>query len=621
MDNRKYAFNPDQRRFGDGLKAIYGAFGVEWLEVPLNYLLSSWCQEHAESLGKLVNEFEWSQEPKENLTQKFHGLIVPELNGYRKALGLIALGPEGILSAAELLPLKVHLDAIQDSKKKGELETALQEWENTLPNLMGQVRTAVSVAGEPAQEDKWLLDVVQNLLRDRKYRLGGARRVLTEAAGQLRGISENIDVNTVSVKELVKQATGFFKKVDTTLASEWARKKAYQTVRQIIQQKTGQQADRLANRLEAAAAGIQRLQDQVRDVVHKLKHKPQEMDLTPKDTWLLNPNDIKQMLHDNPEELARRGADEIASSLAGEINLATLLSQDMPNLEKDLLYWIETAIEKAIETRIQRPQDSVERIKHQMARCEPLARITTDGPEFLKIMKPTQKSTPLKIVLTGLGDADLHQLVKWADDENAQQGGERAYQVSHTGETLRDDVVQLTLGWPLWLFDEIRPWDALAMEIKEQNPPLYSTSFVLTKQIPQSSIHEIKPMAESAAGQWFGIALALKDIDFQASTISFSPERFPGSGEVSGENIGDRINKAFALFRQLGLSWKYETFIKGDENQDIAQFKQRLEEGVAKRQGALDQARQQGQISDDVYNKLTEFYNRAIRYAEGIVIL
>jgi hypothetical protein len=622
MDNRRQYFNPDARRMKDGLKAIYGAFGVEWLEVPKHHLLAAWCRQHARLLGEKVVELEWQREPRENLLRKFKELLAPELQGYRKALDLVALGPEGILTAPGLAQLTVTLDAIQQARKKKELEAALQNFEVELPRLLEPLlRREVSLAADAAREDAWLLEIIQTLFRDRGFRVGGARRVLTEAAAQLQSLTAQAERAPAPVNDVVKQACNVLGRVKNHgVALAWAREKIFHTVRHLIRNLLGVRADALAGKMKECANGIQRLQEAVRDLLQKLEQLQPPPDLIPQDTWLLNPADIQGVLADNPDEVARRGADEIAVSLAAEITLGQLRTHDLGFLDQ-LSYWVETAIEKAIQTRIRRPADNVQRIKQRMAQCEPLARITTDGPEFHQIMQDHQRSTPLKIVLTGLGGAEREELQQWANEENQRLGGQKVYEVSTKPEELRDDVLYLTFGWPLWLFDEIRDGEQELEKAKGYDLRNYQNSFLLFRQIPASRDHEIKPLPEEDARRWFGIALALRDIEFSGSQIIFNSAHFPGVQPLENLNLAERVAKAYELFRQAGFSFTYRDYVKQEISRDPAAFKKRLEEGLAARQEALRQAREGGQLPQEVADTLADFYQKAQEYARGIVIL
>jgi len=623
MDNRTEFFNPDTRMVGDGLRAIYGAFGVEWLEVPKQKLRVAWCQNHAELLGKLIVEFDWANEPREDLLRTFRELLSSDLHGYRRALDLLALEPQRVLSEPAFSALSLKLETIQNARKKKEIEAALYDFENDLPNLVPPIiRREVPLAAEAAREDVWLLEMIQSLFRDRRFRLGGARRVLTEAAEHLRRLSAPLDLAISSNRDVVEQSCNFLGRVkDFGPGLEWAQKKTFQAVKVALQNVIGNRADALAKKMDESANGIQRLQEDIRDLVQKLKHIQLPGDTVPQDAWLLNPEDIQGLLDEQPEDIARHGADEIAARLAAETSLNVLRTYQKGFLDKNLSYWIESSLEKALQTRIRRPVDNVQRIKHRMTQCEPLARIITDGPEFHKVMQDSQKSTPLKIVLTGLSDQDREELQQWAREENLRLGGVKMYEIFPTAEELRDDILHLTFGWPFWLFDEIRTGEELLERAKEQDPRRYQNSFLLLKQIPAIRDHQIKPLPERDARQWFGLALALHDIDFMAQEIVFQAERFSGIVPVEGETIGERLEKAFDLFRQQGLAPKYKIFIKREENQDIAGFKNRLLEGVATRRQALQNAYESGQLPKEVHDKLYDFYQLAQKYAEGIVLL
>lgn len=622
MDNAGSYFNPNERTVSDGLKAIYAAFGVEWLEVPRRHLLVAWCQRHAKLLGNLVVEIDWANEPKENLLRKFKELLPPELHGYRQALAIMDAGPQGIFSAPGLNALAVKLEVIQGAKKKPELLRALHDFENELPRLLTQIiRQEVALAVETGREDTWLLEAIQTLCRDRGFRLGGARRVLQEGISHLRRLSTLSDLTLPAVNDIVKKCTNWRGKVnDPGPALEWAKAKTFQTARQILRNEISQRSDALAAKMEECANGLQRLQEKIRELVNQLHGLQTPGDTIPQEAWLLNPNDIQAMMDEAPEEVARRGADQIAERVAAELTLFLLRSQETGFLEINLRYWIESALEKAIETRLQPPADRVTRIRHRMTKCEPLAHIRTSGPEFHEIMRGHQP-TPLKIVLTSADSQDQEELRQWAWDENQKLGGANTYQIFPHDESLRDDILHLTCGWPLWLVDEVRLGETLLENTKENDPNRYHNSFLLRKQIPASRNHQISPLPESDAQTWFGIGLALRDIDFGAHEIKFNPERFPGLSPIEAGELGTRLERAYQLFRQQGLAHSYKIFIQREQERDLEGFKRRLEEGLTTRQEALQKAHEAGQITDDEQKKLADFYQHAKTYARGIVIL
>uniref|UniRef100_A0A7J3SNH8 Uncharacterized protein n=1 Tax=Fervidicoccus fontis TaxID=683846 RepID=A0A7J3SNH8_9CREN len=277
-------------------------------------------------------------------------------------------------------------------------------------------------------------------------------------------------------------------------------------------------------------------------------------------------------------------------------------------------------MEKAIETRIKPPEDRVTRICHRMTQCEPLAYINNGGPDFEKIMRGHHHTT-LKLVLTGADYRNQEALRQWANDENQKHGGTNTYQIFPHDESLRDDILHLTCGWPLWLFDEIRKGEALMEDTRENDPNRYHNSFLLRKQIPPSRDHQISPLSESDAQTWFGIGLALRDIDFGAHEIKFNPERFPGLSPIEAGNLEGRLERAYQLFRQQGLAHIYKIYIRREQERDMAAFKRRLEEGLANRQEALRKAYEAEQITDNEQTKLADFYKHAKIYADGIVIL
>ncbi|MEM4720954.1 MAG: tubulin-like doman-containing protein [Candidatus Methanomethylicaceae archaeon] len=621
MDNVGDYFHPDERTVSDGLKAIYAAFGVEWLEVPRRHLLAAWCQEHAELLGNLVVEIDWTKEPKENLLRKFKELLPPELHGYRRAFAIMEAGPEGILAAPGMNEISIRFEAIHGTRKRQELLTALHDFENELPRLLTKIiRQEVSLGADPSQEDTWLLQAIQTLCRDRGFRLGGARRVLQEGAAHLRRLSALTSLSLPSVNDIPQKCTNLWGKVkDITPALEWAKVKTFQTARQILSNVISQRSEALAAKMEECAQGLQRLQEKIRELTRQLRGLQTPGDTVPQEAWLLNPSDIKVFIKDNPEEVARRGADEIAEKVAAELSLSLLRGQETGFVERNLRYWIESALEKAIETRIQPPRDRVIRVKQRMTQCEPMAFFITSGVEFDEVMQD-KKPAILKIVLTGADVQAQEELRQWATEENLKLGGTNVYQVFPHEEPLRDDVLHLTCGWPLWLVDEVRFGETLLEQAKISDPR-YHKSFLLIKQIPSIEEHQIKPIPESDAKTWFGIALALRDIDFGAKEIRFNPKRFSGVIPIKAANLKSCLERSYQVFRQQGWASAYKLYIRSELESDKVVFKKRLEEGLASRLELLKRAYEAGEVTEEEFKILDEYYRLAQEYAKGIVIL
>ncbi|NJN63421.1 MAG: hypothetical protein HC882_00145 [Acidobacteria bacterium] len=119
-------FSPEQRQVAGGLVATYGAFGVEWLEIPRAHLVRRWCEQIGSRVAALVGDLNWDTEQKRNLDQQLAGRAPQELSNLPRALDLATRSAVELEAVAEFRVIKDVLDSISVAQKPDELRAALQ---------------------------------------------------------------------------------------------------------------------------------------------------------------------------------------------------------------------------------------------------------------------------------------------------------------------------------------------------------------------------------------------------------------------------------------------------------------------------------------------------------------
>ncbi len=631
LDNFTEYFNVSDRRLKDGLKGVYGSFGIEWLEVPEEYLVGRWCSKLAKRISDLVADFDWDTQPKVNLEQTFRERINQELPVLKEALDLLEASPEDALQMADAKSLDDYLSAIRYANKHRDLERALTDLRQDINSILHNLQIKFIRIPDEQHLSNWIRETTLDLIRDPLFRVGGAKRFLKEAARQLRQFDQQTPPDQYEVNEIVKRCTTrrllLFKKIDTTQAIDDAYGMVAYGIRTTLRKFLSRPASTLALLCDELSKVLEEIQHRLRTAGELIvKATPQDVPDSERQNWLLDPSDIDRALGENQDEVLKTVVDEVAKHLAGEIAKAYEPHRrfDIPDLDEKFKNWLTLSTEKIAIKRAARPQDTVGRLKARMKQCQPLARIFDTGAELKQIMEESKRATPLNLVFTGIGKDKKPELDRWAAEENAksESPAQKPFGIISTENQLHDDVVYLTLGWPLWLFEEVRRC-ADAWDHAHEKDASRTWNSVILNEWPESDHHDIRPMNREEAKKWFGVALVLDHIRFRGELIQFSSNVFGPTPDVRAE-ADTWCSKAFDQFREQGLTWKYKKYIqdrlqKTDDAEAAAKLRSDIEIGLASKVDKLD--KYTNGMSATLYTALKEYYELARQYASKLYTL
>ena len=553
IDNYKNYFDPGQQRVGDGLPAIYCSFGVEWLEVPHDRLMSAWCEHVAKPIGDKVCDIEWTQETKQNLDKVVRDRLTDTFEAYRSALHILDATPDNILTVRGMADLQIYLDAIQGAGSKSALQDALQSFDTQLTGALDGLRRLRRSLPAREEEDLWVRSIAADLVADRSFRAGGAKRTLEAAASLFGRFSEAVSP-VEPVADVLRRCGGGWlsRKVDPGPALEWARRRIVEQANQIVRKDLEGRATELARLCQQQAELLVTMQQAVRSEVVDLGRRPSRGWTPPSDSWMLDQTDIDACIVANRDAVTDLATASICEALAAKIRGGDVPPQDRRvYFEGRFRDEALAAIEREAVKRTQRPGDMLQRIKNRVQTCEPLAHIVDEESELLKIMSEAQRATPLKIVLTAMDDKERAKLEQWAKEQRALAGDQNAFQIAPSNDASRDDALYLTFGWPLWLFKEAQTCYQATAVMRASNVTSVQASRVLG-EMPEASQHDIRPMTTERAELLFAYAVVLGDVKpVRVDRIVFNQAEFPGAREASS------LESARAHFRRDGLNRRY----------------------------------------------------------------
>ncbi|MBK8233381.1 MAG: hypothetical protein IPK72_23110 [Candidatus Eisenbacteria bacterium] len=627
LDNHSKYFDPSQQRVAGGLAAVYGTFGVEWLEVPRKQLLNAWCKEIAERVGALVADFEWEQQPRQNIAQALASRMPTGFHAYQAALRVVSLDPQSVSAIPELADAESSLQPIASASKEPDLRRALNDFEVGVQSLIQNVRKSVSQRPTAQEEDDWLRSVTQELINDPGFRLGGARRVLRHAAEQLSGIaaaSEGADEALDQVIERCKRGL-FMRRIDSTAALDWARRRLHRQSVQIIRHTIGDEAARLSHKCKQQADRLTAIQHTVREESTRLGAEAEVASReTLQESWLLDPMDVDRAVRENLDAVTREVSNRVANGLSEHV--AKGGGEDHADAQVEVARIFKRLVNEAIELaavrRTERPTDTIERIKGRMQACLPLAHVVDDGPDFLGVMKADSKAVPLKMVVTGIGGTERAKLDAWAKEEKERAGHENAFQVVESGDPLRDDALYLSFGWPLCLFSEIQRCEVDFEQAEQNDPAQVAFSFVM-KEVAGCDEHRILPVGREEARLLFAIAWALGQI--RSSTFSKIVFESPlvGQSVVQPVKPETAIQDAVERVNVLGLACRVRRQLESElqTRAGSSSLRSRLNGDISRMRAKLEQMREQEGVPGTYVSSVEALLQVAAGYANSIVEL
>lgn len=561
-------FSPDQRQVPAGLVATYGSFGVEWLEIPRSHLVREWCEKIGARVAQLVADLNWEQERRRNLDQELSRRTPRELSDVPRALELAGRGANDLEAVPELRGFKDILDSILEAQKLEELRSAVNRADSEIPRIASNVRNSLAQLDEGAWRD-WLPVVAAELVSDKEFRLGGARRFLerlAERIGQVKTTTS--ELARKPVEEIVEACTGgviFRKKVTNTApALEWARNRMRESVGRTIEEYLGTRADRIAQWAREHATFIEEVSESVYRGARGLQSQPEGPEI-PRENWLVDPESLVQAIEANMESVASETASEVAQVLARELlAMKDLPRRDAKVFEDCFKEATIDAIERSAMSRAARPEDSAARLKHRVTACSPLMHIHATGPELIEILGGERAvAKPIRLILSKIEGDQRDELEAWTRSMAEQEGRPWAYQIHTSEDPLRDDVLHVTFGWPLWLFREVRECGSAFDEAKRQGTKISRFCRNLL-EVTRATSHDIKPLSTTESEKLFALAFALQHVGwrptFSSLEIWFEHEAFGHVQpiEAAPDEIWDR---ALQGFRMKNLARRYRGVI------------------------------------------------------------
>lgn len=575
MDNLASKFDPGQRRVVDGMVAIYGSFGVEWLEVPHKRLVSKWCEAIGTDVAAGVAEFRWAEQPRVNLESTLKSKLTDRLETFNKTLAWVSATPDSVMTFRGVQDVQPLVDRIQAATSKRELSDAVQAFDTQLPSVLEAVRRDVKGIPDRQVQLAWVRDQVSSLIADEGFRAGGARRFLEATAGQLDRVTASVLPVESGQEMLGSCGGGFLKRLTTLPAVDWAKRRVVQQARTVLANEVGNHATHLAQACRDEARRVALLQQAVRDAGSDLINRTSSAWEPPADSWMLDDDDISAAIAENSRGVCRAVVAAVAEELAVEVRNGALPTSesDREALEQKFSSMAVAAIKREATKLTKRPADTVKRIKDRMATCEPMAHIFDDGIELVQTMGVDQKTTPVKVVLTALRDEQRGAIDAWARDQRRDMGSESAFQVAESPDAMRDDALHLTYGWPLWLFREVRDCLNAARDMRGSAPYAVATSRVLG-EVAAAKDHTIEPVGRERGRLLFAYALVRGEVDpVRTDTIRFSESVF------GTQDAAISLDMARQRFSTHGLSRTYDRFL-GAQLDRAREFKRETSEKV-----------------------------------------
>ena len=613
LDNFRGFFDPSQRTVKDGMIAIYGAFGVEWLEVPHQQLIRSWCERVAPDVAARVTDLKWSGQPLKGLDRTLRERLNGPHEPYRLVLDLARAQLDDLAALPQAPDLQPFLAAVQNAKGKAEIKAALLGFEAQLPSLVEFVRSLARKIPSAAEDAAWVRRTAVLLMRDGEFRMGGARRLLEAAEARLNAVADLASEPGATVDEAVKKCGGgLVQKPDCGPAVVWIRARFLHQMRAALKATCGAKAATLAGRCRTTAHLIEELQQAVQEEVGGLAQGVNVNWQPQKENWLLDELEI---------EAAAGKAEAVAKAVAGEVSerlsqafeaLGAEPAHEEVGAFRPLIREVAiAAIELEAMRLTRRPENAVERLRDRMLACQPMAQIITQDAELRRVMRPEQVATPLKMVVTSLSGASRERLDRWAEEERRGSKNVNAFKIVHSSDPLRDDALSLSFGWPLWLFAEVRQCAEVFKNEARDNRHL--TDFApIIGEAPAAAAHDFRPVPQEQNRLLFAYAVVLGRVQPRAL------DEFAFDAGLFGETApAASLEEAFEIFQGQGLNRTLEKWLV-EQKRVPGAFKAKVQDRVKHIQNQLDV---EGAIPDELRADLTGYARLVGDDVKKIVVL
>lgn len=570
LDNYKRYFNPAERAVRDGLPAVYGSFGVEWLEVPHEHLVGKWCKEIAGPIASRVSDFEWGEERRRNLGAMARERLALGYGGLVTALDIVEARTETLFNLKGMPDLQPFFERIQQAKDRRELEEAVRGFDLQLPGALESLKRLGRSLPSAEGDEPWVRDLASSLLRDPAFRAGGARRAMGEAISLLARINE-VGPNVEPTEQVLsKCGGGFLRRLDTAPALDWAKRRSHEQARTVVRSELGGRATQLVALLQKQADVVEVLQGAVKGEARHLAEMQEKVVGSPTDSWMLGESDIDVAIAMNREQVIDAVVQSVCESLGGA--LTQLGGREGTVLREHLAGVFAEEVQKAIEREsmrlTRRPTDAAQRIVNRLETCEPMAQLQVDGVDFLDVMDEDRRATPLKFVLTDMKGEERQKLEQWAREEQRATGGQSAFEVAESGDPLRDDALHLTFGWPLWLFTEVRHCVRTLDQVSKDHSALKNARIL--GEIEHTAEHFVRPLENAQSQLLFAYAIVLGLIrPVRVDRVIFDADAFPGESNASG------LQEALERFSRSGMNQTLQKLL-AREQQDPGAFRDRV---------------------------------------------
>jgi hypothetical protein len=632
LDNVKEFLDPTQQQTLDGQPATYCTYGVEWLEIPRQQLLKTWCREIGGRVGKLVAEFDWETTRPQNLDAVINGNLPESFKAYSVAFRLRGASPGDVATYPELAAFTQILSDIGTAEKPAELSRALDNFELAASDLGAAVVRAAGRLPEASEEQAWLDDLVEQLVASPDFRIGGAKRVMRHLNEKLDLLAQAPRASVMSRADVEKECkTGLLgKKTDTTQALAWARARIAQVAFERLRSSFGDQAARFAQQCKLRVDRLATMQDLVRQETESfdLGRETTAMELPP-EMWLIEPDAIDKAVAANLEAVTGEVAQGVASALgafaAENFRGAVAAPGDeaiRALIRKLVIEWTELAAVR----KTKRPSDTAERLKKRMKACSPLVHMVDDEVEIIEVMGRKRRPVRIKMVVTGIEPGEQAELDKWAREEKVTAGNDNAFQAIASDDPLRDDVLNVEIGWPLCLMREVKACARIFETVRIDDPN--QAAFTLTmKELVGVENHSFMPRSHEFIQDMFAVAWALDlvRIDLYSATISFAPEVFGQCSPVQlsadeSADKGNLVRKAIDWFRRNDLLPRFEEYFKSQSATNRRAFREMLQTAVVAKRANIQALASRAEIKG-LLDDLTGYCARVERIALDIVDL
>jgi len=623
--------DPSQRRIGDGQLGIYCSIGTEWLEIPMHDLVTR----YAATLGpQIAGHIKGGTQDagKKELEQEILGRLPADVTNLKQALDILRRNEESLLTVTGLQGLEAQALAIRDAEKRNEIRMALDDFTGALPAAITNLKSKLRI-GELDTDtlERWIRGLRREWVTSSGVGLQGAAarfRAGKELFSLLDSepVQPTRDIGTV----LDECGGGFLRKSDSEPAYRFALERLAYEVRKAIQEVHGELASRLAVLFDRQTRRLENISEILEDSLANLRVDRATGDDLPQEMWMVDPNQVVESMSDNLDAMASEVASKVIDRMIDRImpDTATMEEWSREEIASFLNKTTVDAIKTAASRQIKRPVDIVDRLKRRMSSCYPMMKTEDRGGHlYREFFGNARQGEPaeIKIVSTAIEGEDWTRVKEWADGEKERVGTPYAFQIVQSTDHMRDDLVNITLGWPLWLFSEVRGDWSTAESVRKNKPSRYNYCLIMN-EFDDVRKHTIKPMAKDEIWTLFGLALVLKHVTPtpMLDRIEFDPDVFGLNVEALDKDSSslEMFNDARSRFEQAGLARKYREFIDArlDTSEGVVELRDQILQNIEIRRRNLDDNQARGRIDGELSAFLKDHYNRAEQFAQKLLV-